>query len=892
MRISFCEAALTATSLKVRYRTTAQVLAHLQQLKGGRIFIPTEMPLSCGTRLRLALMVPDGGAAVSVEAEVIESVDRKASEAGGKTAGMLLTAVGTDGAVAELERRLGISRPGPSVAPAASAAVPKAPPPSAPDPPPAAVPAPSPALSMQWLSSALAQAETVREAEPETVPVVAGRRDKTDLTPAERERIKPAGEFVMDFTKAMLRTGYYAPEHPGSEKAKRGLYDAFCKCLSEGADITISSRETRERTDILITGVLDEPVSVRTLVGAGMAELFVPKLRDVFTRKGIVSVSIRRVISPAHFDAFVRLMSDPKTDRSGNAASGELLTRGLVENGINEVSLVLLDDLIVLERNLPWRVEMAIQRLAKDLKVLPMFRGESDDGIRRMKLQIVQDILRPLRQPEYLRDLVVNCHVIASHVQSVRSEDIESALVDAFPLGALLPTSQLIFKELERLRELDRKAPGNAAVRQRVDGVKRILTWVARRLVVADVKGAQRFLETLHVQGVLGFDELPADVRYLVNTQRMADDVVVHTEGYLRKIADVSAPQECATVLKCFRRVLPALAANGEAVDTMLRLAEGVKAAAARGAIPATAEIGADPLAFAFADCPRELASLYEGAEDARRRPIESLLEALGGPGIEILCRILSESESRGARKAAMAALARSGGQVHDWVLNVLEDPTQKWFLKRNALMLLRHICRGESDIALARRLFGHTHARVRDEALTTLVQLRTGDADLLAIKALDDADEKIRWRAVTALGELAPLSAASMDKLLGRLRVEPPEDKDLAARHGRKVVQVLKALGGMHAFPDPRAVEQTLIDTALRASGRKKGLLQRIRKSAETEDAAVLGAAVAALGAIGSEPAETFLARLTVGKTGSAEQASKALEALRARKAGLAHPA
>ena len=69
-------------------------------------------------------------------------------------------------------------------------------------------------------------------------------------------------------------------------------------------------------------------------------------------------------------------------------------------------------------------------------------------------------------------------------------------------------------------------------------------------------QGRPRFLETLHVQGVLGFDELPADVRYLVNTQRMADDVVVHTEGYLRKIADVSAPQECATVLKCFRRVL------------------------------------------------------------------------------------------------------------------------------------------------------------------------------------------------------------------------------------------------------------------------------------------------------------------------------------------------
>ncbi|HSV92491.1 MAG TPA: hypothetical protein VLH81_05425, partial [Desulfobacterales bacterium] len=467
---------MTSTSLKVRYRSNAQILAHLQQLKGGRIFIPTEMPLSCGTRLRLALMVPDGGPAVALEAEVIESVDRKAAEAGGKTAGMLFAAASPAAAIAELERRLGVARPGAAAAPSVAAKAPA--PPARPSPPPAPS-APAPGLSMEWLTAALSQAEVQRETEPEAVPVAVTGRDKTDLTPEERERIKPAGEFVMDFTKAMLRTGYYAPEHPGTEKAKRGLYDAFCKSLPEGAEITITSRETRERTDILITGVLDEPVSVRTLVGAGMAELFVPKLRDAFTRKGIVSISIRRAISPAHFEAFVRLMSDPKTDRSGTAGAGELLTRGLVGNGISEVSLVLLDDLIALERNLPWRVEMAIQRLAKDLKVLPMFRGESDEAIRRMKLQIVQDILRPLRQPEFLKDLVVNCHAIAGHVEGARPEDIENALVDAFPLEALLPTSQLIFTELERLRELDRKAPGNAAVRQRVDGVKRILTWVA-----------------------------------------------------------------------------------------------------------------------------------------------------------------------------------------------------------------------------------------------------------------------------------------------------------------------------------------------------------------------------------------------------------------------------
>jgi hypothetical protein len=877
---------LTATALKVRYRTVAQVRAHMEQLKTGRVFIPTEMPLPCGTRMRLALMLPSGGPAVSLDAEVLKSVDRDAAEVGRCPAGMLLAVAGEIGAAAELERRLG---------PPASGAIPTAPPAAAPAaraptvlPPPGAPDADgAPALSFEWIAAALAQAEALPEPEPETLPaVVSSAVERVELTPAERERIKPVGEFVMDLTKAMLRTGYYAPEHPGSEKAKRGLHEALRRSLPEGAEISISNRETRERSDILITGVLEEPVSVRALVGAGMAELFVPKLRDTFNRKGIVSVSIRRAIPPAHFEAFVRLMSDPATDRSGQAAAGELLTRGLVENGVSDVSLVLLDDLIALERSLPWRVEMAIQRLAKDLKVLPLFRSESDDGIRRMKLQLVQDILRPLRRPELLKDFAANCHVIAHHVGTVRQEEIESAVVAAFPLEAILPTCRLLFQELERLRELAQKSPGHTAVTERVDAVKRILAAFARRLVHADVKGAQRFLGALYSSGVLAFEELPADVQYLANTRRMAEDVADHADGYLKRLAGAASPQSAATVLRCLRRALPTLAAEGDPV-VLQRLADGVKRAATR--IPAAPEIGEDPVGTIFRDCQRELARRYECADDAARPAIEGVLERLGGLGIEVLCRVLAETESRAARKTAMAALIRSGSQVHDWVLNVIEDPTQKWYLKRNALILLRHVCRGDADIALARRLFNHTHARVRDEALATLVQLKSEDAGVLAIKALDDPDEKIRWRAVGALGELAPLPAECMQKLLARLAGDPPEDKELASRHQRKVIQVLKAIGGMRAFADPARVEQSLIETAAWASGRRRGLLQRLRRTSEVEDAAVLGAVATALAALGSDSAEAVLSELAAGKTGAAEAAVTALESLRARRAARA---
>ncbi|MGE5256407.1 MAG: HEAT repeat domain-containing protein, partial [Hyphomicrobiales bacterium] len=862
------------------------------------------------------LILPEERQSIAFQAEVLKSVGPKAAAASKKATGIFLGLVGDNQtAIQDIERQLGLMDDAASAAPSESAAPSPdtwtSPPPAEKHegqptaPPAAAAPAASsttrpgsqdergssqlPELSMDWIRSAVGQAEAVRQTEGSDL-VVPAVHDKKDLTPAERERIKPAGDFVMDLTKAMLRTGYYAPDHPGSQNAKRGLYDAFQKCLRDSAEIMITSQETREKTDILITGILDEPVNVRTLVGAGMAELFVPKLREYFNRKGLVSFAIKRNITSEHFDGFVNVMSDPTADRGENAKVGELLTRALVEQGISEISTVFMDDIIVLEKNLPWRVEMAIQRLAKDLKVLPMFRGESDEAIKRMKLQIIQDILRPLKHPEFLKDLIINCYVIAQHVKNIQEEDIEKVIIEAFPMDTLLPTSQFIFKELNRLREIGAKDPDNPAIKRRFAGVKRILKWVARRLVLADVRGAQRFLEGLYANDVLAFDELPADVQYLVNTQKMARDVTGHLRVYLERLLRPKSPGDVTTLLKCFRRVIPSLVEEGN-VSTVLRMVQTVKTGAEKGLVRGHGEMGPDALQFLFKDRSAELQAAYEKAENSQRTSLEALLGVLGRPGIEILCKVLSDSESRTARKAAMSALIQKGDLAREWVLAVLEDPIQKWFLKRNALMLLRHIAKTEGDIDLARTLVSHTHARVRDEALNTLIALRTADAERLAVKALDDADEKIRWRAVNALGELSPLSKELMDKLLNRIRSETPDDKELASRHQRKMVQLIRAIGSMTRFTEPEAAEEAVLDVARRAADHKKGLLQRIRKSATPEDAAILGAALTALGAIGSDRSDEFLSKLAESKSSQAEVAAKALEALRARLAQAVAP-
>jgi hypothetical protein len=125
------------------------------------------------------------------------------------------------------------------------------------------------------------------------------------------------------------------------------------------------------------------------------------------------------------------------------------------------------------------------------------------------------------------------------------------------------------------------------------------------------------------------------------------------------------------------------------------------------------------------------------------------------------------------------------------------------------------------------------------------------------------------------------------MGRLLTRLRAEPPADKALAERHTRKVTQLIQAVGGMKRLREPAQVEEALLEVAEKAAGMKKTILERLRRSEEPGGSAVLGAAIAALGGVGAQRTEAFLARFAAGKTPHAPAAQKALDALRARQAG-----
>ena len=916
---------MAAGVLRLNYRSIDQFIRHYERLIQGKIFLKSASPLAEKTPLILNIDVPGIEQTVPLDAIVLKRLDAETADRLNKPTGMVLGfREPPEVALALLNKTLAANdhyrailnlpshpQENPNketdIAPGAAAAgqdfqhasdsrkkkpeVDRIGPQNTPH---GAVGSDDleqtrpqaddqPGLSMKWIRNAISQEEAAREEEAfqEIAPAVS---DKKELTPEERNRVKPVADFIMDLTKAMLRTGYYESSHPGAENAKRGLFEAFLNSVGEAGEIMLTHQETHEITDILIIGILNEPVNVRTLVGAGMAELFFPKLSEFFKRKGLVTFAIRKSITPQHFEKFVDIMSDPTADQAENAQLGKLLSDALVENGITEISTVFMDDIIALEMNLPWRVEMAIPRLAKDLKVLPMFQTESDDSIKQMKLQIIQDIIRPLNHPEFLKDLIINCYVIARHLDNIESEDIEKVIIEAFPLESLLPTSRYIFDELKRLREMETADPDNPSVKRRFSVVKRILKWVARRLVLEDVGGAQHFLEQLYENGLLKFEELPSDVQYLVNTTKMAGDIRAHPDRYAGRLLQPESEDESGLVLKCFRRVLPQFIEEEDWMSIVL-MAQSTSSCEKDKILSADLSAGwFSPILLVFDGQIEKLAEKHERALEEDRPLIESIFSHIGTPGIEVLSSVLSDSSSRSSRKAAMSALVGLGDLTRDWVNMILEDADSQWFIKRNALILLNSLEKEAEDPKRVRSLLRHQNARVRDEALNAMVKMGAAEAESEVIRALEDSDEKVRWRALSALPDLAPISEASMNRLLAVIQTDIHEESEAATRQQRKATQFIRAIGAMKILTNPAVAEETILAQAQKLSGAKTGFFKRLKKNQDPEKTAMLQASLTTLANIGSDLSISFLHKVATGKDQLSDTARKSAAILEQR--------
>lgn len=937
--------------IKLKYPSLDNFAKHHDLIKKGKLFIPTATPQPVETELSVSISLQGIDRVFSAEGRVLkvftrdEGIDAQGdpAKAGAelKATGMLLVLTsGLDKMLADLEIALKagespVPEPAPEKKPEGkteqeTVAVAEEPAKQTEEENVSVAPAGSPLpggdnkespavksrprLTVEWLRKAVSKeiADIEEEAE-EVEPLQPQQKNKLSLE--EQKVARPACEFVMDLTKAMSRSGYYDPDHPGSIDAKQGLHESLVKSLGDVEEIMIFKEETREGVEMHISGILEEPVNIRTVVGDGVAELFLPKLSEYFNRKDLVSLTIKKSIPVADFNRFVDIMNDPLTEQKKGSEVSEFLTNALIENGITDISTVYKDDLVDLDSKLPWETEMAVQRLVKDLKVLPKIKGESEAELRAVTEKLIKDIIRPLRHnPQLLKDMALNCESITTNIDGLVVGEICGTVANSLPKQMLLPTSKLIFDDLKKIiQEVRAQQSGPAMDPEAVANLNRrqasaesVLKQTTKRVLAEKSPGANKFIEEMYFSNIVTYDELPYEVQYNVDTATMVDDIRANTAAYLEGILTAKTAEDAELFLKCVQRAVPLLfeskdwsllhqilkagdeAAAGGRTDGKKGTVE--KQAADKPAVEKETTVEDGPPANQFVplfyDYIDQLTIAYMEVDGEQRREVDLIVRHMGPMGIEILNRVMAESKNFGAQQCASDSLLKLGDLAGSWVYKALNDPNQPAHAQKSALKIMGFIGKGDNDLHKVRRFLVNQDPELRCEALISMLRLKAGDAEALIIRANNDKDKKVRKVALSSLKFFSPLSISSLGKLLKIVKAKQPEEREEIVEHARKVAMLLRAIIVLARPDDYGLIEEALIEVVGQLNA-QKGFLSFLRRSADKEQTILLNAAIEVFERISSEKSVAALEDLAASDIPLAEKARTAVERIRRQNAG-----
>ena len=706
------------------------------------------------------------------------------------------------------------------------------------------------------------------------------KADKKELTQEEFVKAKTACEFVIDLTKAISRSGYYDSSHPVSLDVKKGLYGSFINALGNSSEIMLTCHELGETVDIHISGILDEPFNIRKLTKENTLDLFVPKLKDYFERKSLNSFVIKKNITSEHFESFIDVMSEPIAENADSSSLGEYLTKALVNLNITEVTTIFKTD-IVLHTKLPWRVSIILRRLAKDLKVLPMFRNASIDKIKQIRKEIVADIIRPLNNNELLRDLLINCDVIASHLaESTQTDELEEIIVGSLPVNEMVPVTRAVFEVYKQSKTEMQSDKDNPKYQEKCVYLAKVLNIAAKQIIAEKLTDNADLFKELYDHRIIEFEMLPAEIRFNVQSVKLAGDVILKIDSYIEKASKTSSFEEMESLVVVFRRVMPELIRIGEwdAIGQIVKVIcgflfqEGFDSGTIKRFLnlPDSVFEGSDEI----------FAHKYINAEPEERNKINEILMQMTSMCIKIAGVIFDKCKDPNVLKSVIELLSKKGDLARQWSIKILTDQNQSISMLNVALLVIINVGQTD-DIGLIKRYIKHPNSSIRNKALGVMVKLNKHDAEASAMEALGDEDEKIRIHAANIIERELSLSEESVNKLILLIKAKLEKIKDMTIHEAGFIAGLLKAMGKFTDYPDKEHLEDEIIGIASDLLKGKNVLLKFIKTEPGKEQLEIISACLSSLGRIGGSKSRDYLNKLSHGDTALSKIAHESLDLL-----------
>ncbi len=623
--------------------------------------------------------------------------------------------------------------------------------------------------------------------------------NESNIRTVDQERLKDdLTQFTLSLIQALLKTGYYAPEHPASLKAKSGLYDDFVKLLGDKGEITFVKFVQPEKLDVLIEGVLEDQFSLKSGMSGGMAELFIPRFIDYFVRRNLASFSIKKLIMKEAFENFLELMSKPHSEHEDRKVTfiDELRT-----HDIFNVSVIFDVDLLGEIKALPWRVRLTLARFVKDLRLLPVFKDNAQ--VIQAKKELIKEIVRPLKEPILLKGILFNCDLAEKLMADAAEMDVPGTIMSVIPMLQLTKIGEVVMKEYEESKKEFSEKSDEATERKK----KRYFTVISRiafKLIEDNDTAGDSLLEEIHAKEMVTYEALPARIKRAIIIKKFAKALMQAPDDYLGRILDNKPVEGTNTIADMIILAAPEILKHKdyELVSKVMKSYQrhGAASQVVRHAIALLQSEG----------ILNQLEQLLQSADVHTAGVILDVFRLSGKDGVPYLINVLKQAENIGIRKRTINILVEFGLDSEPVLLKELIKKGQPWYLLRNIILILGDIKSKEAP-NLFSELWLHQHPRVREEILASTYKIFDREGEGIFIEALEDRNDAVRKKAIYYLGMIKSTDKNVIKELINIIKKRSVDEKEPP---DTLQVQAVVALGliGSHSKEYYDAIEQTLI--------------------------------------------------------------------------------
>jgi HEAT repeat protein len=445
------------------------------------------------------------------------------------------------------------------------------------------------------------------------------------------------------------------------------------------------------------------------------------------------------------FSKFIDVMSEPTMADMKGQASKDKFVESLKANAVFNLSFVFRDDFVTARPGVPWRVNLALSRLRKDLRTAPILQNLKKEDLGRVRKEIMTDILRPLGETDHIYAFVMNLDLAVA--ADLTEEEGETDVLSALREDRLIDFAQMFVKDAS---QEDKRFFGAVAPEK----FPRVAARLTGSLTMSSSPEAKGILETMFSSGLVSMDALPADVRERVSVIKKINAFLDDREGQLKKLDAATDVWDYSERAETLVKIAPGLIARGkydEAASIIERFVAHGKEKSERAVVAQSNNV-----AFGVGAPLEEASRAFLIASKEERTVIGRLFMAMGDGAVPSLLDILEATDDVWRSKQAAEILVHIGRDAATSLIHEVEQSAMKPAAMSAIIRVLGEITDQEVGAAAVKAIVpkaDDAHPDVRREVLLTLSRLQpSAHFDKFAAK-IGDPDVKVRKAALHGLG-------------------------------------------------------------------------------------------------------------------------------------------